>query len=118
MKKFNFVFRFAIVVGFIAFLSSSFVSAQIIFKTENATEANFKVFVSKTADNIDLYVYRSLKNEVKPGNLGFWHFGKKDEAFKKVFFVTNREEADFVIYIGRDESLAGWKKPEKKYLLD
>lgn len=113
-----FLLKLACFIGAFIFLSSSQLKAQIVYQTTNEKEADFKVFISQTPNGIDLYVYRSKIEEVKPGNIGYWHFGDKKNAQKTIFIVNKFEDADLVIFIGRDPKLTGWKNESKKYLLD
>ena len=118
MKKLIFIFKLTCLIGVTSSIFSSKLSAQVVFQTNDSKEADFKVFIAQTPNSADLYVYRCTKEEVKSGNIGYWHFGEKKNAEKKIFIVNKIEEADLVIFIGRDAKLAGWKNPAKKYLLD
>jgi hypothetical protein len=118
MKNLRFLLKLTCFIGVLTFIGSPQLKAQIIYQTNDAKEADFKVFISQTPNGIDLYVYRSKLEEVKPGNIGYWHFGDKKNAQKTIFIVNKIEEADLTIFIGRDTKLTGWKNETKKYLLD
>ncbi len=118
MKNLIYVLKLTCFVGALIFLSSSQLKAQIVYQTNDIKEADFKVFISQTPNGIDLYVYRSKIEEVKPGNIGYWHFGDKKNALKTIFIVNKIEDADLIIFIGRDKNLTGWKNESKKHLLD
>lgn len=118
MKNFGFLLKLLCFIGIFTFIGSSQLKAQIVYQTTDPKEADIKIFISQTPNGIDLYVYRCLKNEVKPGNLGYWYFGDKKDAQKTIFIVNKKEDADLSIFIGRDAKLTGWKNEAKKYLLD
>jgi hypothetical protein len=106
------------IICFFTLLFSSNLQAQKIFETEYYSHADLKIFVTKSAENADLLVYRVDREDSAGENNGLWFFSEsKDKAIKKVYFVKYPNRADLIIYFVNNKSEAGWKNEDKKYLM-
>lgn len=92
--------------------------AQKLQIVKHASQADFKVFITKVEHEADLKVFKVGYPILAEGNKGKWFFGNSTQADKKIVFVYYPSQADLKIYYVNYKNLAGWVNQSKKYLLD
>lgn len=120
MKRFNFVRLGWAICALVVAGTALRAGAQKIYSTGSGYDADLKVYVTDREYRADLVVYRTDREYRAKGseNKGIWFFTERRyNADKKVFFVDHEYQADLVVYFTDREYRAGWKKPEKRYLL-
>ena len=94
---------------FISFLTAFILcyglSAQKIYITKNACQADLKVFVVDKEYQADLKAYKVDQAYKAKGNYGLWYFTK------------NNYQADLTVYFVDYTYPCGWKNEEQKHLL-
>lgn len=120
MKRFNFVRLGRVICALVVAGASLRAGGQKIYSTGSGYDADLKVYVTEREYRADLVVYRTDREYRAKGseNKGIWFFTERRyNADKRVFFVDHEYQADLVVYFTDREYRAGWKKPEKRYLL-
>jgi len=93
-------------------------SAQKVFSTAYAHQADVKVFVTDYAHQADLKVFRVDYQHQATGNRGHWFFTQyAHQADKSVFFVEYAHQADLRIFFVEYAHQAGWVQREKSWLM-
>jgi len=90
--------------------SNSF--SQRIFITNDKSIASYKVFITKSKPDLNVYITKYLKESrvfSSSDNNGIWMFVKtKEEADLIIFITKNIKEADYTIRYVEFKSMAGW----------
>ena len=93
--------------------------SQKVFEVEYKYQADISVQVVDASYKADLLVFKAKSALEVDGNNGVWFFTKEAyTASKKLYFVSNEYQSDLRIYYVKERYKAGWKNPEKRYLLD
>jgi len=79
-----------------------------LYKTDIASEANVKVFVTGIRSEADLVVYETTDTWAATESQIWCYTGIQSEADKIVYFTGSAFEADLVIYKTDIQSDAGW----------
>jgi len=91
--------------------------AQKVFKVEYESQADLKVYVVEYESQCDLKVF-FVEYESQADEDGLWYFVEyESQADKKIYFVEYESQADLKIFVVKYESQAGWREPQKQYLL-
>ncbi len=88
-----------------------------LFKTDSASAANVKVFVTDIRSEADLVMYESTDQWAATESQVWCYTDIQSEADKTVYFTTSRWEADLIVYKTDVQSDAGWVNGEKATLL-
>ena len=102
----------------ICFLFQNNVQAQVVYSSEWKSEANAKIYVSEWKSEADLIVYKTEWKSEASKNNGIWYFSEWKSESKIIYFTDWKSDADIIIYFTEWKSEAGWKKQQKRYLLD
>ena len=110
---------FHLIFILIPFLFLSLVSsAQKIYSCDSKYDADVKIFVVESKYDADLLVYKADSKYDAKGNEGIWYFVEsKYDADKLVYFTQSKYDADLLIYFVESRYDAGWRNPERIYLL-
>lgn len=93
-------------------------SAQKVFSTQYASQAELKVFVCRYESQADLKVYKVQYGSQAEGNEGRWFFTQYgSQAQKKIYFTDTESSADLKIFFVKYSSSAGWRNNAKKHLM-
>ena len=81
-----------------------------VYEVNEPYLADLIIFEELSEVTADLLVYEQ-QNRLYANKPGMWYFeDKKDFARFKIFFTTNKSEADFIVYFTEFESFAGCPK--------
>lgn len=105
-----------LLIGFSLFTHE--LSAQKVFSTDYAHQADLKVFVVDYAHQADLSIFLVDYAHQAEGNEGLWFFTQyAHQADKRVFFVDYAHQADLKIFIVDYPHQAKWQSASKKHLM-
>jgi hypothetical protein len=84
-----------------------------MYKTDIASEANVKVFVTDVCSEADLVVHETTDTWAATPSHIWCYTDIQGEAEKLVYFTDSAFDADLVVYKTDIQSDAGWLNPAK-----
>lgn len=88
-----------------------------LFRTDIASEANFKVFVTEIRSEADLVIYETGSPWEATESPIWCYVDIQSEADKVVYFTSSQWEADLTVFKTDIQSEVGWADSSKAGLL-